>query len=31
MHHFHYQDGVLHAEGVALPELARGIDSVLLL
>ncbi len=27
MHHFHYQDGVLHAESVALPELARGVET----
>jgi diaminopimelate decarboxylase len=27
MHHFHYQDGVLHAESVALPELARRLET----
>jgi diaminopimelate decarboxylase len=27
MHHFHYQDGVLHAESVALPELAQSIET----
>ena len=27
MHHFHYQDGVLHAEGVALPELALRVET----
>ena len=27
MHHFHYQDGVLHAESVALPELAQSVET----
>jgi diaminopimelate decarboxylase len=27
MHHFHYQDGVLHAESVALPELAQRVET----
>jgi diaminopimelate decarboxylase len=27
MHHFHYQDGVFHAESVALPELAQSIET----
>ena len=27
MHHFHYQDGVLHAEGVDLPGLARSVET----
>jgi diaminopimelate decarboxylase len=27
MHHFHYDGGVLHAEGVALPELARQVGT----
>ena len=27
MHHFHYQDGVLHAESVALPALAQRVET----
>ena len=27
MHHFHYQDGVLHAESVALPGLAQSVET----
>ena len=27
MHHFHYQDGMLHAESVSLPELARSVGT----
>ncbi len=27
MHHFHYDNGVLHAEKVALPELAQSVDT----
>jgi diaminopimelate decarboxylase len=27
MHFFHYENGVLHAEGVALPELAKSVET----
>ena len=27
MHHFDYKDGVLHAEGVALQELAKSVET----
>ena len=27
MHYFEYRNGVLHAEGVALPDLARAVET----